>query len=278
VSPRPPPPPVAPRPPSRPKPAADKSACPAGATGSQLVQCAANFFEHSEHTKVVRVLRPAIERGLIRQKADLTEALRIYGISLYLTGLKAAARLVFGRLVEMEPTLKLDPRLVPPEVVQAFERIRRQKLARMLRRRLGKKKKRYGILNLLPPAGQFQNGHHVKAWIVLGLEVAFLTCNLVSYFYLRSSKLRGNGSYVIQDIDGNIIEDHRNEAKALLGLNYASFGLLMATLVYGIVDGWVYMTRLERQEYRRRRFLKRQLRISAIGGPTAAGVSVALRF
>jgi hypothetical protein len=160
----------------------------------------------------------------------------------------------------------------------AFQKVRKRRLAELLKRKIGKRKKRYGILNLLPPAGQFQNGHHTKAWIILGLEVGFLACSIASYYLLRSSKLRGNGSYVEQDIDGNIIEDNRTTAKALMGMNYASFGLLIGTLVYGIVDGWVYMKRLERKEARRRRFLMRQIKISALTGPSQAGVQLQLRF
>jgi len=45
-----------------------------------------------------------------------------------------------------------------------------------------------------------------------------------------------------------------------------------------VVDGWVYMKRLERQELRRRRFLIRQIQVSALTGPSAAGVSLKLEF
>ena len=231
-----------------PKPPAKKPSCPAGAGGSQIIQCVTAFFEHGQYRVVVRLLRPAIERNRIPQKADLVEALRMYGISLHLSGLKGAAEIVFYRLVTLDPRLKLDPRMVPPEVVLSFEKIRRRRLAEMLRKRKVKPKRRYGILNFLPPAGQFQNRHKTKGWILLGLEVAFLATNIATYFALRSSGLKGDGNYVVQDIDGNIIDDNRTTARALLGVNYASFGLLMATLVYGMVDGWVYMRRLDRRD------------------------------
>lgn len=264
--------------PPAPRPATSDKRPAASTNPTAVLQKASDFFENGQHKQVIRLLRPIIEQDLLKQKVDQVEALRIYGISLYLAGLKGAARLIFHRLVTLSPSLKLDPRLVPPEVIQAFERARRARLAEILQNRRIKRRKYYSVLNLIPPAGQFQNGHHTKAWILLSLEIALLATNLATYIFLRTSGWRGNGSWSVQNIDGHVVEDRRTEAKALIGANYASFGLLISALTYGIIDGFVYMTRLRRRERKRIKFLQEQLQISALTGPSQAGVSLQLSF
>jgi hypothetical protein len=260
-----------------PQPAArSTSSVKTGDDPAQIIRTAHNFFQYGQYEKVVSLLRPIIERGLINEKADLTEALRMYGISLFLTGRKPGALLVFGRVVDMDPTLRLDPRLVPPEVVTAFDKIRKQHLAKKVRR-VRHTRSRYAVLNFIPPAGQFQNGQHLKAWLILAAEVSLLAVNLASYGVLRSKKYRHGGSYVVQNIHGEIVEDHRKLAKSMLGVNYASFGLLLATVVYGIVDGYVVMHRQEKKERKRRKFLEKQLSI-APGPGMDVGVSLAVSF
>ena len=226
---------------------------------------------------MVSRLRPLIERGLIKQKADLTEALRIYGISLFLTGRKQGARLVFGQVVDLDPSLRLDPRLVPPEVVAAFDRVRKRHLAKKVTQTKSVSK-RYAVLNFIPPAGQFQNEQHLKAWLILAAEVSLLAINLASYGVLRSKKYRHDGSYVVQNIYGEVVEDHRTLAKSMLGVNYASFGLLIATVVYGIVDGYIVMYRQEKKERKRIKFLEKQLSISPGGKDMDVGLSVSVSF
>jgi hypothetical protein len=64
----------------------------------------------------------------------------------------------------------------------------------------------------------------------------------------------------------------------MLGVNYASFGLLVGTLIYGIIDGYVVMNRLEKKRKARRRFLQKQLSVTPTASPSSVGLSVSLSF
>ena len=237
---------------------------------------ASNQYAYGRYEKVVTLLRSVVERDLLKTRADRLEALRLYGICLHLTGRKAAALSVFRSLVRQAPRTRLDPRLVQPEVISAFESVRRPlqlKLRRNAHRALAR---RYTVLNFLPPAGQFQNGQWRKAVVLLGLEVCFLTANLVSFYMLRSTQLRQpDGTFVEKDADGNVVNDRRNLAKALIGINYASLGLLLGTLVYGIVDGLVYNAR---ENGRLRRLIERPLVILPMPTRAGAGIGLTLRY
>ena len=231
---------------------------------AERLDCAQDAFQYGRYDEVVRLLRGPIEKGAFVLKADHVEALRIYGIGLFLTKRRAAARLVFERLAKLDPSLHLDPRLVPPEVVRAFKRIR----ARVIAKRLASVKKEpkpLWLWNLIPPGGQIQNKQYLKAWLVGSSELVLFGLNLASYLILNSNRYRKDGSYVVQDPEGNILEDHRTLAKAMLVVNYVSFGLLVGTVIYGVVDGWVVMQRLVSERRKTRRLLLRQLQASGPG-------------
>ncbi|MCD6499471.1 MAG: hypothetical protein J7M25_14355 [Deltaproteobacteria bacterium] len=242
-------------------------------SSSARLQCAQESFQYGRYQEVVQALRDPIEQGRFAGQADLKEAMRIYGISLFLVGRKQAALLVFTRLSELAPTLRMDPRLVPPEVVQAYRSVRRKRLARRLHH-LPKANTGSMVLNFLPPAGQFQNHQYVKASLILTAEVCLAAANATSWSILRSPKYRHDGSYVVQDAEGNIIEDHRTLAKSMLVVNYVSFALLIGTIIYGIVDGWVVLSHRRKAMKKRRQFLQQQLRAS----PSSSSGTFAMDF
>lgn len=237
---------------------------------------ASNQFSYGRYARVVELLRPVVERDALRSLEDRVEALRLYGICLYLTDRKAAALRIFKDLVELAPETRLDPRLVQPEVVAAFERIRLRR-ARADRKAVRRKlRKRYGFLNLLPPVGQFQNGHWRKAVVVLSLEVAFLAANIGTYYALRDKSLRQpDRTYVERDAQGNVVQDHRPLAKALMAINYASLALLVGTVIYGMVDGYVYYVRKKR---RLERLLDQPLTVLPAPAPGGGALSITLRY
>jgi hypothetical protein len=194
---------------------------------------------------------------------------------------------VFRSLIDQAPQTRLDPRIVQPEVVAAFERIRQSHLRRLKdqARRAGERRqdrarsalaRRWTILNLIPGAGQLQNGHWRKGVVVLTLELTLLAAHVASYYLLRSGSLRQpDGTFVEKDADGNVVHDRRGLAKALIGVNYASLGLLLGTLVYGVVDGFYYHFR---QNRRIRRIIERPLTVTPLSAPGGAGVSLTLKF
>ncbi len=262
------------------------SAAPSLSPGQILVQ-ANNHYAYGRYETVVKLLRPIVERGLLKAKADRLEGLRLYGICLYLTQRKAAALQVFRSLIDLAPQTRLDPRIVQPEVVAAFERIRQPHLRRLKRqaqRALRKRRdrarqamaRRWAVLNVIPVAGQFQNGHWKKGLVLLSVELAMLAANLTSYYLLRSKSLRQpDGTFVERDVDGNVLHDRRNLAKALMGINYGSLAVLLGTVVYGLVDGFYYHYRHKR---RLKRIIERPLSVLPLASPGGAGISLALKF
>lgn len=248
---------------------------------TEKIEQANNLYSYGRYEAVVRLLRPLVERGLVKSKADRVEALRLYGICLFLTQRKSAAMRVFRSLILLAPRTRLDPRLVQPEVIAAFDSIRRPHLEKLrletlkVRRRAQRSlSRRWAVLNVLPPVGQFQNGHWRKGLIVLTLELSMLAANLASYYMLRSKGLRQpDGTFVEKDADGNVVNDRRSLAKALMGINYASLGLLIGTLIYGMADGFVYHYREAR---RLKGIIERPVVIYPL--PTREGAGLALSF
>ncbi len=258
--------------------------------GKVVVQ-ANNHYAYGRYETVVQLLRPIVEQGLLKRRADRLEGLRLYGICLYLTGRKMAAAQVFRSLIDQAPQTRLDPRIVQPEVVAAFERIRLPRLRRLqdqarrlrdakkerARRRLAR---RWAILNMIPAAGQFQNGHWRKGLVVLSLELTMVVANLTSYYLLRSDSLRqADGTFVQKDADGNVVHDRRTLAKVLMGINYASLGVLVSTLLYGVIDGFYFHFR---QTRRLQRVIERPgpptVSLLPLVAPGGGGLSLTLKF
>ena len=234
-------------------------ACSRSSPPATVLQCAQDAYQYGDCKKAVALLRDPIERGANwPSQADEVEALRVYGICLQLTGRRQAARLVFQRLVERDDTVHLDPHLVPPDVIQAFRAVRKKLLARKLAR-MERRPRPLWLWNFLPPGGQIQNRQYWKAGIVGAGELLLFGVNLASYFVLTNSRYRQDGSFVRQASDGRILEDHRTLAKAMMGLNYASFALLVGTIVYGIIDGWLVMRARQRAFRRKVEFLRQQM-------------------
>jgi hypothetical protein len=237
---------------------------------------ASNQFSYGRYERVVSLLRPIVERGLLRGREDQVEAMRIYGVCLHLTGRKAGAVELFRTLLRLAPETRLDPRLVQPEVVAAFEAVRREQLSNLREEARKRQGRRHAILNVLPSAGQFQNGQWQKGVTVLSQELAFLGMNIGSYYALRAPGLRQpDRTYVEKDAQGNVVKDHRTVAKALMAVNYGSLALLVGTFVYGVVDGFVVF-------YRQRRSLERLLGeplvISPSLAPGACGLYLTYRY
>jgi hypothetical protein len=92
-------------------------------------------------------------------------------------------------------------------------------------------------LNFLPPAGQFQNRQRKKAYVLLASELTLLGLNLTSGILLRS--WQG---------DGSLFKGHEDAARALIPVNYVSFGALVSVILYGIVDGLTVGQRLNRED------------------------------
>jgi hypothetical protein len=113
-------------------------------------------------------------------------------------------------------------------VVKFFEAVRRR--ARWeLQEEVRKRGPRWAAANLLPPWGQFQNGHRTKAYWLLGGELTFGVTSIATAATLWAK--RG---------ETHEFTGFRSEAEALTVVNYVSFGITAALVVYGIADGLYY--------------------------------------
>jgi tetratricopeptide (TPR) repeat protein len=212
-------------------------------------------FEYGQYAKAVALLRPLVEEERL-QGADRIQALRAYGVSLFLLGRRGGAEAAFLMLLREDPTARLDPALVPPEVIAFLDEVRARHQAVI--QRAAKARRPSAWFNLLPPLGQFQNGHKGKAWLVLALEVTFLTIDITTYWVARS----------MPRSDGTVASE--GKFNAIKTLNLVSFCLLAGTIVYGVVDGFYYHGVRERAAA--------GVVVLPAPLPGGAGVSLASRF
>jgi hypothetical protein len=182
-------------------------------------------FEYGQYAAAVAMLRPLVEEERLHG-ADRIQALRAYGVALFLLGRRGGAEAAFLMLLREEPAARLDPALVPPEVIAFLDDVRGRHQAVI--QRAVKARRPSAWLNLLPPVGQFQNGHKGKGWLILSLEVTFLAIDIATYFVARS----------MPRSDGTVASE--GKFNAVKTLNVVSFCLLAGTIVYGVVDGFYF--------------------------------------
>jgi hypothetical protein len=194
-----------------------------------LLSQAIDLYVVGRYREAAERLRPLVETRVLTDRADQGEALRAYGISLYLSGGHAGAARAFRDLLRLEPTTRLDPAFVRPEVVSYFEAVRRQvqgELNELVRKR---GPKHSAAVNLLPPWGQFRNGHRTKGYVVLAGELVFGLTSITTAALLYA--WRG---------DTRVFAGHEDVAGPLTKMNYVSFAAVAALVVYGIIDGLYY--------------------------------------
>lgn len=88
------------------------------------VRYARNAFEYRDFDKVVEVLWPWLHPPRIVDTALAVRARELLGISLFILGREAEAREEFSSMLLLDPDHALDPFLVPPDVIQAFEDVK----------------------------------------------------------------------------------------------------------------------------------------------------------
>ena len=221
-------------PPKRPEPSPEAA--------RELLRQAIDLYVVGRYQQAADRLRPLLETRVLQDRDDQREALRAYGISLFLSGARAGAARAFRDLLRIEPAARLDPSFVRPEVVRFFEEVRAQHVAEQneLVRKRGPKHS--AAVNLIPPWGQFKNGHRRKAYAILSGEIALAATSLATAALLRSWAGPSN------EFPG-----HEGAYRPLTVVNYVSFGGLVALVGYGIVDGLYHYYRVPRSPAREMR-------------------------
>ena len=214
--------------------------------------------------RVSAYVQPLLARQLDR--ADLAEAHRLAGIAALFAQPRQPqlADYHFFEYLKLDPDAHLDPALYPPEVVNYFNDVRARHAGQLKRMR---PKKRYAVLTLLPPFGQFQNGDRVKGYVVGGLLAAFAITNITTFALQRSWCTR-----VTNDTTGmssNVCDGHVEGARTARSLQITSGIGFIITYAYGVWDG----VRGYRRESR-----ERALMPYATSSNTSAVIGVHMNF
>lgn len=189
-----------------------------------LLRQSIDFYVAGRYVDAVKILRPLVDSRVLRDRADQLEALRTYGICLFLSGAKPGAERAFRDLLRAAPAARLDRSFVRPEVVRFFDGVRRRYLLEI--REVERRGSRSVVPNLLPPWGQFRNGHRVKGYVLLGGELAFGITSVATAALLWTWK-----------DDTGQFGDREHLFQPLSIVNYITFFLSVAVYSYGVVDG-----------------------------------------
>jgi hypothetical protein len=215
-------PPAAAAPPSEPAappdPAAgDPAAPPASAT--EALTRARDAYEFGDLQQMVELSRQVAEGAVPGSEDQRAEALRLFGIGLYLDGRRDGAERAFIDLLKLRPNATLDPRITRPEVVAFFREVRRRN-----------RPKKHKALVFLPPLGQFQNDTPGRGWLIAGLQVATAGTALASFFMYRD---RVNN----QGLCTGTPDFEAKPCERLKAINLISGVAFLAVYAAGVVDG-----------------------------------------
>lgn len=206
--------------------AAQPGAEPSAASTADALAAAQDALADGDYARVLDLARPIAGPS----KADRAEAQRLIGLAEFFLGDLDAAETAFLAYLELDLDGRLDPALVPPEAVTFFEDVRSRHAAKL--RAMRPRQKRYRILNVVPVAGQIQNGETTKGLVIGGLEVALAATHVTTYLVLRSWCKRDGFTC---ESDGGDVPD---TARRLRLANYLSGAALLGVYVYGVWDAF----------------------------------------
>jgi hypothetical protein len=262
---------------------------------------AAQAYERGLYKQVIRQLRPLLyPKNRLSSKDMFIQAHRMLGISYVFEKDKLAAEQSFLAILAENPKFRLDPLVDPAAALRTFETIRirsaqmlrrielaqqaekkrhaaeqkrrEQALARLreMARKASKLRtvereivKRPAWLNVVPfGAGQFQNGHRIKGYVLLGTQLALGAASL-SLFMTHEFKR----PFAVED---------RNLSTSLRTATLITGALFWATVVYGVVDGFVYHKPASVTERVTER--KLSLTLTPTAGPRGGGLQLGVTF
>jgi hypothetical protein len=212
------------------------------------VELARNAFEFRDFDKVVAVLGPWVKPMRILDRAQQIEARSLLGVSLHLLGKTEEAKDEFGDLLLLDPKHELDPFVVPPEVIAAFEAVRKElmpTLDQILRER-GEKPEPKGP----PPKLELVVvPHAVTVWLPLGIpQFVMDEPGWGSAFaVLQGLGLAANvGAFFAGESNGT------GDDTAFRAVQYSAIAVALAAYVGGVIHGYFLLNRLEDEVEARR--------------------------
>ena len=238
-------------------------------------------YEFGAYADAAGAVREILARRQGLPESEVVEAYRILGLSEYQLGDRGAARAAFVNLLSVDPDYALDAFLVPPQIVEFFDRVKREaepelaplrerrrqlkeqeRLAEEARRKLlaeeavrsGPPSKvvlvqeRIYLFNWLPfGAGQFQNGHNGKGTAIAISQVLLGAVNLTAI--VAHSEIAGNArrcSFSPGCANPPYSDDTRSQLKTLDVIKYVSAGLFWGIYAYSVADAHAhYVPRVE---------------------------------
>jgi tetratricopeptide (TPR) repeat protein len=254
------------------------------ATPEADVKRARDRYEFGAYADAAGAVREMLSRSPDLPEPVAIEAWRILGLAEYQLGDKVAARSAFVQLLSIDPDQTLDPFLVPPPVVEFFDKVRaeaepelgplreqkkqlkeQERLADEARRRLlAEEQIRSGppskilvvqehiyMLNFLPfGVGQFQNGDTTKGIIIAVSQVVLGAVNLGAIFahnaIAQDPSRRCSVSTPTNCSNPPIPDSDRALLQNIDVVKYVSAGLFWGVYVYGVADSLIhYVPRIE---------------------------------
>lgn len=230
-------------------------------------------FEFGAYADAAGTLRQLLAGNPVLTEAEAVEAWRILGISEHQLGDLPHARAAFVNLLSFDPDYALDPFLVPPPIVEFFDRVKREhepalaplrerkralreqeRLADEAKRRLlAEEQTRAGpptkvvrvqenlyLFNWMPlGAGQFQNGDRAKGTAIAAGQTAAALVNLGAILFHNQIADDG-GRSCTGGQPGCSRPPYTDSDRRLLGrveaVKYVSAGLFWALYGYGVWD------------------------------------------
>lgn len=229
--------------------ASGQPASPAPSAGPQRIdperalERANRAFTFGDYQAAVDDLTPAVEPEMrISGLREQARALELLGLCHWYLGQNDLSRRYFRRLILVNPDKTLDPRLVPPPIIEFYEDLRRdladdiKRSEAELRKRIEEEerlrqersalikevsyKENSQILAVMPfGVGQFQNGDDNLGWFFLVTEAAAVAISIGSALAiesLRQPNLRFKSDEV--DLAQNLRTTQIVSAGAALGL------------------------------------------------------------
>lgn len=260
-------------------------------------------FEFGAYADCAGTLRKYLASDPPLTDEQMVDAYRLLGISEFHLGDQAEARAAFVNLLSFDPEFALDPFLVPPPIVDFFDRVKRehepalaplrerrrelreqQRLADEAKRRLlAEEQARTGpptklirvqervyLFNWLPlGAGQFQNGDRAKGTAILSGQVLLGLVNLGAIF-AHNQVADDRSRLCTSSQPGCTRPPYFDADRTLLTrievVKYASAALFWGLYGYGVWDAHVHFVPVVETE------------ISPAGAATGATLGLSGRF